>query len=202
MYTVWTKVRPEWITNTWTIILHTASIPAVSQPRLISKGSTWVQIGWDSLDCDGGYQIDGYDVEYRVYRGYFYSYIYTIAARVTSLNYTIRGLSPNTLHYIRVSTASSMSSRTTPSTYISVTTHVSGNEWLYMQCVPLIINTHFRVWLHDHDYSVPCISICVCIQTAVDMSSYATVMLIYSDEYQYVYNNYSTEVSAVHSIIA
>ena len=110
---------------TYNITLHTASIPAVNQPRLISKGPTWVQIGWESLDCDGGYQIDSHDVEYGVSRR-FYSPIYTIAARVSSLNYTIRGLSSSTLYYFRVRTVSSVSSITSPSSALPVTTQVSG----------------------------------------------------------------------------
>ena len=123
------------------ITLHTASIPAVNQPRLISKGSTWVQIGWESLDCDGGYQIDGYDVEYGVSRR-FYSPIYTTAARVSSLNYTIRGLSSSTLYYFRVSTVSSVSSRTAPSSALSMTTQVSGNN----KCKGKQLETRRPLW--------------------------------------------------------
>lgn len=100
---------------------------------MISKGPTWVQIGWEPLDCDGGHQINSYDVQYRDGSGFFFSY--TTVARVSSLNYTIRELASSTLYYFRVSTVSSVfSSRTTASVYISVTTQVPGNDRYIYSC--------------------------------------------------------------------
>ena len=102
----------------------TASLPSLPQPYLISKGSSWVQIGWEPLDCDGGYQVNSYRVEYR--SGRFYSY--TIADYTSALNLTVHSLSHSTQYSIRVVAISAVSTRTSTSPIITVTTHPAGIE--------------------------------------------------------------------------
>ena len=111
-------------------VSYTASPPSLTQPKLIAKGSTWVQIGWEPLDCDGGFKITGYDVQYKL--GRYSSYSYTNAARVTSLNYTVHDLSPSTEYDFRVGPVSSVTSRYRFSRAISVTTHLSGNHYAFI----------------------------------------------------------------------
>ena len=100
-------------------------MPTPNPPYLISKGSTWVQIGWDPLDCDGGHGVNSYDVEYQTGFSYFYRYV--TAGRVSGANnYTIHGLVPNTEYNIRTRAISSTTSRTSTSTSIAVTTSLQG----------------------------------------------------------------------------
>jgi len=106
----------------------TASPPRLSSPYLINKGSTWAQIGWDALDCDGGHQINAYDVQWRT-RTYYYSY--STVARVSKRIFTFRDLTPSTEYYFRVGTVSSVSSWSSYSPVISVTTHTAGMEGVY-----------------------------------------------------------------------
>ena len=76
--------------------LYAASQPQLDRPRLVKRGSTWIQIGWEPLDCDGGYPLRNYFVEYRA------GTVYTSLGDTTSLNYTIRDLSPGTEYEFRV----------------------------------------------------------------------------------------------------
>ena len=113
-------------------VLCPGSPPAVDQPTVTSKGSTWVQISWQPVECNAGFEIASYNVEYQLR----WMYTYTLAASVTQLNYTIHNLTPDTEYDIRVSTVSYASTRTTPSLYISVITleqgSVSMNLHLYI----------------------------------------------------------------------
>ena len=104
----------------YSTLLCTGYPPAVSQPRPINKGPTWVQLGWEPADCNGGHEIVSYDVQYRESS----TYLYTTAASVTGFNYTVRDLTPNTIHYFRVVTVSN--SRLSYSSSVLVTTHESG----------------------------------------------------------------------------
>ena len=101
------------------ICIHTVSQPTLTAPKLIRRGSTWVQIGWSRLDCDGGYPLSQYLVEYR--SGSFFSSYDTVAS-VTSLNYTIRGLLENREYDFRVGRESTESSTTTYSRAASIYT--------------------------------------------------------------------------------
>ena len=105
---------------TYTLI-HTELMPPLGQPNFINKGSTWVQIGWDALDCDGGYQINAYDVQQKWSR-----YSYVTVARVSNFNFTFHNLYHSTRYYFRVVAVSSISPQTSNSWYISVITHPPG----------------------------------------------------------------------------
>jgi deleted-in-malignant-brain-tumors protein 1 len=118
-----TSAGGDVITRNFTLLIGT-SPQAVDPPIVNSKGSTWIQISWPALDCDGGFEIASYNVEYK--SSYIYSYYYTLAASVTQLNYTIHDLTPSTGYNVRVSTVSYASTRTTPSLYITVTTLEQG----------------------------------------------------------------------------
>ena len=98
--------------------------PAVDQPTVTSKGSTWIQISWQPVDCNGGYEVASYNVEYKLR----WSYTYTLGASVTQLNYTIHNLIPDTEYNIRVSTISYASTGTTPSLIVSVITLEQGSS--------------------------------------------------------------------------
>ena len=138
-------------TNT---ICPTASPPRIARPRLIQRNSRWVQIAWDPLDCDGGFPLISYVVEFRSSR--FYS-SYSSAGEVTNLNFTIRGLSPSTSYYVRVGRKSSASSSISYSLALTVSTLVAGiniTDWLYL-CVaaysqfpslPLLLPYHNNLW--------------------------------------------------------
>lgn len=103
---------------------HVASQPTISPPRLIRRGSTWVQIDWEKLYCDGGFQINSYTVEYRL--GSIYYGSFQAAGTVTVLNYTIHDLTPNTEYDFRVGTISGTSSRVVYSSTVSIFTRVAG----------------------------------------------------------------------------
>ena len=103
---------------------YTASPPSPSQPYVIKKGSTWIQIGWDALDCDGGYQINAYDVQQKRNR-YYYSYYSTVAC-VSKHSFIFRRLTPSTGYYFRVRPVSSISLSTSYSSAILATTHPTG----------------------------------------------------------------------------
>ena len=66
-------------------------IPRPSPPYIISKGSTWIQLGWDQ-DCDGGYQIHSYDLRMKQ----SLSYYYTTVATTSDTVFIVEDLSPNT----------------------------------------------------------------------------------------------------------
>lgn len=106
------------------ILCHTVYPPTPNPPYVTNKGSTWVQVAWNALNCDGGYQITAYDVEYRETAPFSYSY--TTAGRVSGLNYVIHNLFPNTEYHIRVQAVSRISFWDTPSPFITVTTHPEG----------------------------------------------------------------------------
>ena len=95
----------------------------MDQPQLIQKGSTWVQIGWEPVDCDGGFQISSYTVEYK--RATFFS-SYTTAGSAAGFNFTIRDLASNTQYDFRVGSLSDVTSRISYSRVISVITQVAG----------------------------------------------------------------------------
>ena len=122
-------------TNT---ICPTASPPQIARPRLIQRNSRWVQIAWDPLDCDGGFPLISYVVEFKR-TPYYYSY--SSAGEVTNLNFTIRGLSPSTSYYVRVGRKSSASSSISYSSALSVSTLVAGiythNRLIFSLCVCL-----------------------------------------------------------------
>ena len=103
--------------------IHTASQPPIGTPRLIQRSSRWVQIGWDPLDCDGGFPLSAYVVQYRR-SAYYYSY--STLGEVTRLNYTIRELSPLRSYYFRIGRKSSSSLSISYSSSLSVTTLESG----------------------------------------------------------------------------
>lgn len=100
--------------------------PSLSQPYLINKGSTWVQMGWSALDCDGGYQINAYYVEQKT--SSYFSTSYTTVARVSNLNYTFHNLIPNTEYNFRVQGLSAISQYSSYSSHISVMTYPAGKE--------------------------------------------------------------------------
>lgn len=110
-------------------ICHTASPPVPNPPRITSKGSSWIQVAWSALDCDGGYQIQAYDVEYKTRSSF--SYFYTTAGRVSGLSYTIRNLLPSTEYDVRVQAVSRISLRERSSSFISVTTDPAGIKNLH-----------------------------------------------------------------------
>ena len=103
--------------------IHAASQPPIGTPRLIQRSSRWVQIGWDPLDCDGGFPLSAYVVQYRR-SAYYYSY--STLGEVTHLNYTIRELSPLRSYYFRIGRKSSSSLSISYSSSLSVTTLESG----------------------------------------------------------------------------
>ncbi|CAI8040608.1 Soluble scavenger receptor cysteine-rich domain-containing protein SSC5D [Geodia barretti] len=105
-------------------LIYGSSQPPIGTPRLIQRSSRWVQIGWDPLDCDGGFPLSAYVVEYRT--GVYYYYSYTTLGEVTRLNYTIRELSPLTSYYFRIGRKSSSSLSISYSSSLSVTTLESG----------------------------------------------------------------------------
>lgn len=115
------------------------SPPAVGQPDLVRKGSSWVQISWDPVYCDGGFQINSYSVQYRVSRSFFSPY--QTAASVAALNYTIRNLSPNTEYYFRVGSISDTVSRVVYSGAISIATQVAGIVHTFISRRTLIISS-------------------------------------------------------------
>ena len=82
------------------MLLYADSWPQLESPRLVQRGSTWIQIGWEPLNCDGGYPLSSYLVDYRVAASIYSSY--TTIRVVTGLNYTIRDLSPSTAYDFRV----------------------------------------------------------------------------------------------------
>jgi hypothetical protein len=116
-----TNVDGDVITRNFTLLIGNYP-PAVDQPTVTSKGSTWIQISWQPVDCNGGYEVASYNVEYKLR----WSYTYTLGASVTQLNYTIHNLIPDTEYNIRVSTISYASTGTTPSLIVSVITLEQG----------------------------------------------------------------------------
>ena len=138
-------------TNT---ICPTASPPQIARPRLIQRNSRWVQIGWDLLDCDGGFPLISYVVEFKRTPHY---YSYSNAGEVMNLNFTIRGLSPSTSYYVRVGRKSSASSSISYSLTLTVSTLVAGiniTDWLSLCVVaysqfpslPLLLPYHHNLW--------------------------------------------------------
>ena len=98
------------------------AVPSLAQPYLKAKGSTWIQLAWVPLVCDGGYDVNSYDVGYKPS---LYSY-YTTAGRTSNLNITIENLAANTNYYFRIQTLSSNSYSYSYSSSISVITHPAG----------------------------------------------------------------------------
>ena len=101
---------------------YIASVPIPAHPYLEARGSTWIQLGWEPLLCDGGHEVKSYDVEYTKVR---YS-SYNTAGRTSNLNFTIEKLAANTIYYFRIQALSSNSYSSSYSSYISVTTHPAG----------------------------------------------------------------------------
>ena len=98
--------------------------PQLDQPKLIEKGASWIQIGWEPLYCDGGYMLNYYLVQYRLGR-YYTSYAAVGATK--ALNYTIRGLTTSTQYHFRIGRESTDISTVTYSTATSITTLDAGN---------------------------------------------------------------------------
>ena len=74
------------------------SPPAPSSPYIISLGSTWVELGWDELSCDGGHAITEFIIRYQKEVSDFYvssySYVYGLDSALRS--YIIYNLDPET----------------------------------------------------------------------------------------------------------
>lgn len=134
-------------------LTHADYPPAVNKPKLISKGPTWVQIGWEPLDCDGGHNVNRYTVQYAEPTLYEYDYDYdydylfpyyvynyrSAAIGVSGYTYTIHNLNPSTEYRFRVLSISSVTSATTRSYfYLTVTTHRTGN--IQILCGPIAID--------------------------------------------------------------
>ena len=111
------------LVNSLSYNIYAASQPSMGAPRLIQRSSRWVQIGWDPLDCDGGFPLSAYVVQYRR-SAYYYSY--STLGEVTHLNYTIRELSPLRSYYFRIGRKSSSSLSISYSSLLSVTTLEAG----------------------------------------------------------------------------
>ena len=104
---------------------YAGSPPDPNYLRLINKGSTWVQIRWNSLTCDGGYRVHSYEVLVERELLFFPS---NVVSHVSNSDFTIHDLIPNTKYYIRVRTVSSISLRNSLSNILTVTTYPAGNE--------------------------------------------------------------------------
>ena len=127
------------LVNSLSYNIHAASQPSIGTPRLIQRSSRWVQIGWDPLDCDGGFPLSAYVVEQQT--GVYYYSSYTTLGEVTRLNYTIRELSPLTSYYFRIGRKSSSSLSISYSSSLSVTTLEAG------MFVCLFLTVCLSVWL-------------------------------------------------------
>ena len=116
---------------------HAASSSRVGIPRLIQRSARWVQIAWDPVDCDGGFPLSTYIVQYKR-TSYYYSY--TTVGEVTRLNFTVRDLSPSMSYYFRIGRTSS-DSTTGYSSALSVTTLAAGMFHISLSyvfvCVPV-----------------------------------------------------------------
>ena len=115
----------RYITVDFSFSKSPASPPVLDSPHLIRKGPTWIQVGWDVLSCNGGYQIKFYEIQYRLQSAYAYN-SYSVAARVSNLNYTIKNLIPNSAYDIRIRLLSRNSPRYSYSPPIFVVTFPQG----------------------------------------------------------------------------
>ena len=105
--------------------MHAVSQPQMATPRLIQRNSRWVQIAWDPLDCDGGFPLISYVVEYR---DSSIEIDYTTVGDVTQLNFTIRELTPSTEYYFRIGRKSSASTSISYSEPASIITYEEGTQ--------------------------------------------------------------------------
>ena len=126
--------------HSWSLLCetsaHAASQPQLGSPRLVQRGSTWIQIVWEPLDCDGGYPLSSYLVDYRVAASIYSSY--TTIRVVTGLNYTIRDLSPSTEYSIKVGRENSVDTMISYSGTISVMTLNAGNVYIFASFFSLL----------------------------------------------------------------
>lgn len=104
------------------------SPPAPSSPYIISRGSTWVTLGWYVLSCDGGHVITELVIRYQKEVDDFYitSYSYVYGLDPALQNYTIHNLESQTSYKFSIQAQSAEFRASSFSEERIITTMISG----------------------------------------------------------------------------
>lgn len=118
------------------------SPPAPSSPYIVSLGSTWVELGWDELSCDGGHAITEFIVRYQkeVSDHYVSSFSYVYGLDPSLRSYVVHNLDPETGYSFSVQALSAEFQSSSFSEERTISTLLAGKDscgLLHAQCIKL-----------------------------------------------------------------